>query len=173
MTRNPLNAARSLFIILNLLLAGCSTTAAETPPASATLPPAATPTTPPPSATPTSEPTVAPSPTATLVPPTPTQEKPTPTQAEASPTPTQAAGDRVTISGFSFSPKTLQVKAGTRVTWLNRNSSAHTITADDGSFSSGELEMNDSFSFTFDTAGTFNYHCDFHSGMQGSIEVVP
>lgn len=175
MTRTHLSSIRSLFILFTLILSGCSS--ATTPaPAAATQPPADTPTTAPtavPSATPTTEPTAAPTFTATAVPPTATHALPTATQAAASPTPEESGGNRISISGFSFSPSQLQVKVGTRVTWTNRNSTSHTVSADDGSFSSGDLDLNDTYSRTFDEVGTFAYHCDFHPSMTGTIEVVP
>lgn len=103
-----------------------------------------------------------------------------PTQA---PAPTEAeeegedsGGDTVTIANFSFGPGTLTVKAGTTVTWRNTEDAPHTVTADDGSFGSNTLGQGDSFSFTFDTPGTYDYHCQFHggaghTGMSGTIVV--
>lgn len=76
-----------------------------------------------------------------------------------------------TIEGFAFNPGSLEVAAGTTVTWTNNDSAAHTVTADDGSFQSGRLEQGDSFSYTFETAGTFSYHCEYHSGMTATVTV--
>lgn len=83
------------------------------------------------------------------------------------------AGEAVTatIEGFAFNPATLEVAAGTTVTWTNNDSAAHTVTADDGSFQSGRLEQGDSFSYTFETAGTFSYFCEYHSGMTATVTV--
>lgn len=105
-----------------------------------------------------------------------------PTQAPAPTTaPTQAPADEgggatVTIANFSFGPGTLTVKAGTTVTWRNNEDAPHTVTADDGSFGSNTLGQGDTFSFTFDTPGTYDYYCQFHggaghAGMSGTIIV--
>lgn len=101
-------------------------------------------------------------------------EAPAPTDA-----PTEAPaedGAKVTIANFSFGPGTLTIKAGTTVTWRNTEDAPHTVTADDGSFGSNTLGQGDSFSFTFDTPGTYDYHCQFHggaghAGMSGTIVV--
>lgn len=91
---------------------------------------------------------------------------------------TEGSSDDATVSiaNFSFGPDTLTVKAGTTVTWRNNEDAPHTVTADDGSFSSSTLGQGDSFSFTFDTPGTYDYHCQFHggaghTGMSGTIVV--
>ncbi|HYH11566.1 MAG TPA: ScyD/ScyE family protein [Thermomicrobiales bacterium] len=77
----------------------------------------------------------------------------------------------VQIHNFSFTPQTLEVPAGTTVTWTNLDSVAHTATADDGTFNSGNLNPNESFSFRFDTPGTYVYNCSYHPNMQGTIVV--
>ncbi|MGH2548381.1 MAG: cupredoxin domain-containing protein, partial [Thermomicrobiales bacterium] len=83
------------------------------------------------------------------------------------------AGEAVTatIEGFAFNPGNIEVAAGTTVTWTNNDSAAHTVTADDGSFQSGRLEQGQTFSYTFETAGTFAYHCEYHSGMTATVTV--
>ena len=53
----------------------------------------------------------------------------------------------------------------------NRDSAAHTVTADDTSFDSGALQSAASFTQTFAKAGTFAYHCSIHSRMVGTIVV--
>lgn len=80
---------------------------------------------------------------------------------------------KVQIANFAFNPSTLTVKVGTTVTWTNADSAQHTVTANDGSFASGDLNQGDSFSFTFTTAGTYAYHCDVHPGMKATITVTP
>jgi len=98
---------------------------------------------------------------------------PTPqTTAEATSTvggaPQQAS---VTIKDFSFSPSTVTIAVGGTVTWTNNGSSAHTVTADDGSFDSGDLSQGKTYSHTFDTAGTFAYHCSIHPNMKAEVVV--
>ena len=79
----------------------------------------------------------------------------------------------VDISGFAFNPQTVEIAVGDTVTWTNNDSAAHTATQQpSGSgFQSGTLQPGDSFSFTFDTAGTYDYYCEFHSGMTGQVIV--
>jgi len=77
----------------------------------------------------------------------------------------------VAIVDFSFDPGSVAVDAGGTVTWTNQGPSAHTVTADDGSFDSGTLDAGASFSFTFASAGTVSYHCAIHPNMVGSVAV--
>jgi plastocyanin len=83
------------------------------------------------------------------------------------------SANAVSISNMSYSPATLTVKKGTTVTWTNSDSAAHTVTADSGNlFDSGTLNPGKTFNFQFDTAGTFAYHCTFHSSMHGKVIVT-
>ena len=82
-----------------------------------------------------------------------------------------AAEYGVDISGFAFDPQTLTVAAGDTVTWTNLDQVAHTVTADDSSWNSGTLNHGESWSHTFDAAGTWDYHCTFHPMMMGAIIV--
>jgi len=78
----------------------------------------------------------------------------------------------VTISDFQFAPATTQVAQGTTVTWTNNGPSNHTSTADGGAWDSGVLQPGKSFSFKFNTPGTFAYHCAIHPNMVGTITVT-
>jgi plastocyanin len=80
--------------------------------------------------------------------------------------------EAVTIAGFAFSPAALTIEAGTTVTWTNQDSATHTATADDGSFDTGNIAQGQSVSITFDTPGTFTYHCSIHPNMVASITVT-
>jgi plastocyanin len=83
-------------------------------------------------------------------------------------------GNTVSISGFQFSPNSLTVKAGTTVTWTNKDATTHTVTSDNGAFtSSGNLATNDTYSFMFAAEGSFPYHCAIHPSMKGTIVVTP
>src|SRR5690606_21106898 len=86
-------------------------------------------------------------------------------------TSTPETGSTVTIDNFALSPTTLTVGAGTTVTWVNNDTAAHTVTADDGSFDSGNLAPGDSFTHTFDSAGSFSYHCNYHPNMVATVVV--
>jgi plastocyanin len=81
-------------------------------------------------------------------------------------------GAAVTIVDFAFQPASLEVPAGTTVTWMNSGAATHTVSADNGAFDSGRLAPGTSFSQPFDTAGTFTYHCEIHPQMIGTIIVT-
>ena len=53
------------------------------------------------------------------------------------------------------------------MTWTNNEGVQHTVTADDDSFGSDALPEGGTFEFTFDTPGTYAYHCRFHGGAEG------
>ncbi len=88
--------------------------------------------------------------------------------------------NEVFMDGHSFSPSTLEVEAGTTVTWVNTNNEAHTVTSGshdgdaDGEFDSGTMEPGDEFSYEFDKEGTYDYFCIPHvdQGMTGTIVVT-
>jgi plastocyanin len=77
----------------------------------------------------------------------------------------------VDIKDFAYVPPTIEVAVGTTVTWTNSDSAPHTATQDGGGFQSDRLNQGESYSFTFDTAGTFAYHCEFHPNMSGTVVV--
>jgi len=78
----------------------------------------------------------------------------------------------VTIQNFAFNPSSLTVKAGTTVTWTNKDSTNHPVASDTGVFNSGTLNNGESYSFTFNQTGTYPYHCTTHTSMKGTI-IVP
>jgi LPXTG-motif cell wall-anchored protein len=86
-----------------------------------------------------------------------------------------AAAQNVAVKDNMFDPKTITVNAGDTVTWKIDGQNEHTVTADDGSFDSGDLKAGEktTFTFTFPKAGTFAYHCKYHgaAGMVGTVEV--
>jgi plastocyanin len=112
-----------------------------------------------PTTAPTNTPTTAPTNTPTTAPTN------TPTTGPTS------TGNSVTIMNFAFSPATLTLKTGTKVTWTNKDTVTHTVTADQGAFNSGLLSPGNSFSFTFTKAGTYSYHCNIHHSMMATIIV--
>jgi len=86
------------------------------------------------------------------------------------------ADTSVSVVDNSFSPQTITIAPGDTVTWTNNGSMNHTVTADDGSFSSGSLSPGQSFTHTFATVGNFPYYCQFHGapggiGMSGAVMV--
>ena len=83
-----------------------------------------------------------------------------------------AASPSVVIENFTFSPDTLTVPVGTEVTWENRDDIPHTVTSNDKTtFASTLLDTGDTFSFTFTTAGTFDYFCSVHPMMTAKVIV--
>lgn len=97
---------------------------------------------------------------------------PTSVPASATGSPAAAAGDQVTIDNFAFAPATLTVKAGTTVTWTNRDEEPHTVAASDGSFHSPGMGTGATYSHAFPTAGKFDYVCSIHPMMHGTVVVT-
>ncbi|MCK9595968.1 plastocyanin/azurin family copper-binding protein [Candidatus Pacearchaeota archaeon] len=78
----------------------------------------------------------------------------------------------IEISGFSFNPKELIIKTGETVIWTNQDLVSHTITSDSGNeLASEKFSRGETYSHTFNTAGTYTYHCAPHPGMEGTIIV--
>lgn len=84
---------------------------------------------------------------------------------------TGGSGAEVTMKGFAFDPSTVTIKAGESVTWTNQDSANHTVVADDGEFTSGGLAKGDAFTFKFEAAGTYAYHCSVHPSMTATVIV--
>lgn len=85
--------------------------------------------------------------------------------------PARAADIEVGIDNFTFAPQQITVKAGTRVTWTNRDDIPHTVTSKTMVFRSNALDTGDKFSFTFTTPGSYPYFCSLHPHMTGTIVV--
>ena len=82
-----------------------------------------------------------------------------------------AAPSTIEISNFSFGPATLTVPVGTTVTWVNKDDEPHTVVESNMLFKSHALDTGDRFSFTFTTAGKFQYFCTIHAHMVGTVTV--
>ncbi len=83
----------------------------------------------------------------------------------------------VHIVNYAFCPSGLTVSKGTTVTWINMDTVPHTVTSGSEAvptslFDSHEMGHMQSFSFTFNTPGTYTYFCDLHPGMIGTITVT-
>ena len=83
-----------------------------------------------------------------------------------------------TLADKAFSPNPLTVKVGTEVTWKNADTAAHTVTQGDssngpteGGFDSKLMAPKKEFKFEFEKAGTFNYYCQLHPAMVGTVTV--
>jgi plastocyanin len=77
----------------------------------------------------------------------------------------------VNIEFQSFDPAQLDALPGDTVQWSNPSVRTHTVTADDGSFDSGELPSGSGFAHAFNTPGAYLYHCTIHAGMFGEVDV--
>lgn len=86
---------------------------------------------------------------------------------------------QINITSQGFTPQTLLIKAGTRVTWTNSDVVLHQISADPHpthsslpSLTSSALQRNQTYSFTFETPGTYTYHDEKNPlKLRGSIVV--
>jgi plastocyanin len=85
----------------------------------------------------------------------------------------EGAEAKVTIDNFTFAPAEITISAGTTVTWENRDDIPHTVVEKNKLFRSKALDTGDSYSFTFTSAGTYDYFCGLHPHMVGKIIVKP
>ena len=80
--------------------------------------------------------------------------------------------NEIGIDNFSFTPPTLTVKAGTKVTWINNDDVPHLIVNVQSKFKpSPVLDTDQRFSATLTKPGTYNYFCSLHPKMQGVVIV--
>ena len=93
-----------------------------------------------------------------------------PASTAAAPAAAESTG-MIDIADFKYMPAAVTVSAGTKVTWTNSDDAAHTATADDDSFDTGDLDQGDSKTVTLDEPGTYSYFCRFHPFMKATIEV--
>ncbi len=84
----------------------------------------------------------------------------------------------VIIKDLAFDPSEVTIRRGGTVTWINDDSVPHTIMSDPHPLHSGlpalaskTLSTGESYSFTFNTIGTFGYHCEIHQSMKGKVVV--
>ncbi len=80
----------------------------------------------------------------------------------------------VTIQNYAFDAPIIKVKVGTAVTWTNKDGVRHNISPDSGTtLPEGKLIAKDeTYSYTFDKAGTYKYHCTPHPYMKGTVVVT-
>ena len=83
----------------------------------------------------------------------------------------QDASNVITIDNFTFSPKEFTVAVGTTVKWVNHDDIPHTVVEKNTTFRSKALDTDDSYSYTFTSAGTFDYFCGLHPHMVGQVIV--
>lgn len=86
-----------------------------------------------------------------------------------------ASGIEVTIEmkNLQFEPQGIRVKAGTKVTWINKDGVVHNVRQVESSFlSPDQMQPGEDFSFTFDRPGTYRYQCTFHHPTMNGVVIV-
>lgn len=76
------------------------------------------------------------------------------------------------IKNFMFSPLTAKINAGDRITFINDDAEAHTVTAGDKSFDSEGLDGGAAWQHVFSKPGTYNYFCELHPYMKATVVVA-
>lgn len=78
----------------------------------------------------------------------------------------------VDMLNSAFSPSSITVARGTTVIWINKDATVHTVTSG-AMFDSGDVTQGKSFSYTFNSTGTYSYYCRYHRsmGMTGRVVV--
>lgn len=79
--------------------------------------------------------------------------------------------NEVWIQGSAFTPETITVTSGTTITWTNKEGIIHTVTSNNELFDSGDIKNTGTYSFKFNAAGTFSYHCKLHPTMTAKVVV--
>jgi plastocyanin len=82
-----------------------------------------------------------------------------------------AADPQVMIDNFTFAPTPLAVKAGTTVTWVNRDDIPHSIVCPRLNVHSHAMDTDDTFACKFEQPGTYEYMCGLHPHMHGQVVV--
>jgi plastocyanin len=100
--------------------------------------------------------------------------------SSASSLPITEEGRVVSIIGNSgsnsYNPNPIEIEVGDTVTWINNDSSPHTVTTSSSSnsnFDSDVLRSGETFSFKFDREGEYPYFCTLHPSMVGTVVVLP
>jgi plastocyanin len=83
-----------------------------------------------------------------------------------------ATTHNVNIISTGYTPTDLNINAGDTVVWTNTDTTDHTVTHDGPAFDSLMISSGASWSFTFTTAGTYNYSCMLHPTMTGTVTVT-
>jgi len=78
----------------------------------------------------------------------------------------------VSIRDNFYSPQTITIPQGSSITWRNDGSMSHTVTFNNPYSDSNTIYSGNTYTKTFFTPGTYNYHCNFHSGMTGTVIVT-
>jgi plastocyanin len=92
-----------------------------------------------------------------------------PTSSSNSSSQNSVATNSINIVNFAFTPQTITIKLGSTVTWTNSDSVTHNPVGAD--FNANNISQGQTFKHTFNTAGTFDYHCSIHPEMTGKVIV--
>lgn len=89
------------------------------------------------------------------------------------PTSAQPRSRTVEITRFAFAPSDITVEPGTRVRWVNRDETPHTVTSagTPAVLASPGLDLDDPYEFVFTTEGDYPYLCTVHPMMRGMVHV--
>jgi len=79
----------------------------------------------------------------------------------------------VKIDNFAYTPGVITVKAGTQVTWINRDDIPHTVDSTQGKFKSAAMDTDGTIQFRFTEPGEYPFYCRMHPKMTGKIVVQP
>lgn len=78
----------------------------------------------------------------------------------------------LTMQNYRYQPANIQVKVGTTITWTNQDNSPHSVTFKNGMKDSGLLTQDQSFSYTFNAPGTYQYYSTVDPSMVATVSVV-
>ena len=90
--------------------------------------------------------------------------------------PTKVSRPGCEMNDNCYVPSLIVIEKGKQVTWVNEDSAFHSVTsgfydAPDDLFDSGHLDPFESYTVTFDEAGTYDYFCTLHPWMKGQVIV--
>ena len=80
------------------------------------------------------------------------------------------------IEDICYIPSNIVVEKGKSVTWVNEDSSFHSVTSGfypepSGLFDSGHLDPYQSYTLSFDEYGVYDYFCTLHPWMKAQVIV--
>jgi|GEM_PF-5967069 len=81
------------------------------------------------------------------------------------------ATNMVSIVDNAYNPPHIVVNRGQTVTWTNNGNLPHTVTSYDRLFGSGNIAPGQTYNYRFLRRGSYRYYCDYHSNMQGIVDV--
>jgi plastocyanin len=77
----------------------------------------------------------------------------------------------IRIQNSAYTPASLSVLPNSKVTWVNDDNMVHTVTAADGSFTSGDITVGASYTRAFNAKGTVSYYDNYNQNMKGVLVV--